>query len=179
MNEDNIKPKISCCDLSYAAGLIDGEGCITLAIYRKGVYRNANITTVCVHVRVSMADAICPVFLYEKFGGKLLKLKPQKSHFKECLRWEVSGKAAYVFLDLIIPFLKLKKDQAIDALSFKKVLHLRGRFKKIGPHDEQNRWDIINRMRARTTKGPKPLPPIKYLIPENNEKDLFGGVINE
>jgi hypothetical protein len=90
---------------AWAAGFIDGEGCISVAHAYKDVYQ--------VRVQVS-----------QKFDGPLLVLKALYGGFihqrsdNSQFQWQCNGSNGAKFLVQILPYLILKKGQAELALEF-------------------------------------------------------------
>lgn len=112
-------------DLAYAAGLIDGEGCIQICKHRHSKYLvgyHYELT-----VRVAMADAEPILWLKQTFGGSLL-YSPKKGNNKGMYRWSVSPRLAVKCLNAILPYLKAKRTQAEIALEFQKIKRPAGTF---------------------------------------------------
>ena len=101
-------------DLAYVAGIIDGEGCI--GIY-KTKYRY--YLTVAVH----MTDEWMVTWLASLFSGSKNTYTHyrKRSNCKPEWAWQIQGKRALVFLELILPYLKLKRPQAEIAINFQRA----------------------------------------------------------
>ena len=103
--------RVTPVDLAYAAGIIDGEGCLTIvkqsykrAGYPDNYWVRAEVGTV--------DDRICP-WLYETFGGALnRKTVVWKGVPRLTYRWSVSHAQLSDFLVAVRPYLKLKGDIA-------------------------------------------------------------------
>ena len=93
-------------DLAYAAGLFDGEGCIYVAAHDRFRLR----------VQVGMVERAGTTWLHENFGGKLQVKKSQNKNWRAQTVWCLSCKQAAMFLELILPYMKLKHEQAELAL---------------------------------------------------------------
>ena len=94
--------------LAYAAGIIDGEGCIFFNKARRPDYSGC-----CCSPRVSVTNTnewICRWFQM-RFGGNINKHQT-KTNWKPCYIWYVSGQNTLSFLQLMLPYLQLKKAQA-------------------------------------------------------------------
>lgn len=96
-------------DLAYLAGFFDGEGCITTGIQRQGG-RGYYL------IRATVTQNSLPVLeAYEaEFGGRILDPSPGKSAFV----WQITGDQMAHFLQTLLPYLRLKKEQAELALAF-------------------------------------------------------------
>lgn len=97
--EDSDIPIVSEIDLSYIAGIVDGEGCITSSQNKKGV------TVECI---IRTKDNIILPYIYRILGFGSFKFIDKIEQFQ--LRF--TGNNLILFLVLIFPFLKLKKEQA-------------------------------------------------------------------
>jgi len=115
-----MKNKISKKDLSYIAGIIDGEGCIK--IYKVNAEKiNRPNNRYCLNIQVSMTTKVIVKFLYDLFGGYLYldKINTYKHpNWKDRQRWIIQNQKCKEFLYLILPYLKLKNKQAKLALKF-------------------------------------------------------------
>jgi len=107
-------------DLAYAAGAIDGEGCI-------GLHRTGNKSRPSVGLRLSVfnTDPRLPYRMQDLFGGNVYVSKRPLGH-KPLHEWVLlSAKAADV-LKKVYPYLVIKKEQADIALDFAKIIGKRG-----------------------------------------------------
>jgi len=114
--------KLKLTELAYAAGIIDGEGSITISRIKRPETRGGYIYLM--EVKVGMTDTIVPHWLLDKFGGNLrLYIKSQG---KPQFVWTVSSKKAKSVLETLLPYLKLKNEQAQTAIGFQKLKKGRG-----------------------------------------------------
>jgi hypothetical protein len=103
--------------LAYAAGIIDGEGCIR-ANKQKG-----KVSPV-LRIHVTNTDERLVELLKGWFGGYIWKeTKQYMPNAKIRFVWEVSAKRAEVVLRSIIPYLVLKKERAELALELRSTYH--------------------------------------------------------
>ena len=103
--------------LAWAAGIVDGEGCIFI--------KEGRSLRMCVSVEntdVRMLDA-----LKEMFGGSLNRRNgPSKRNRRPIWAWEVSAIKAERCLKAIYPWLVCKKEQADIALLARRYANKRG-----------------------------------------------------
>jgi len=92
-------------DWAYLAGIIDGEGCISVAITRNGAYY--------LQLRISQKNKGDLKKLQTKFGGRLNSNSNTQSYQ---LHWY--GRDAEPILRNILPYLIWKKDEAELAIAF-------------------------------------------------------------
>lgn len=92
---------------AYTAGLIDGEGYISLL---KAYNTDHQYTPV---VKVSSTDPYMTVFLHANFGGHLDKIRTHRPPQKPSRMWTLrNGRNVSKFLEKIYPYLLVKKAQA-------------------------------------------------------------------
>lgn len=98
-------------DLAYAAGLIDGEGCI--GIYRLGNHYRAN-------VNVQMTHEAAVRWLHEHFAGTFRAIsKVGMGNREKQHRWDLHQKDKIVsFISSVYPFLIVKRLQALVVLEY-------------------------------------------------------------
>jgi len=87
-------------DSIYAAGLVDGEGTITLSRLHAGDRFRAPV------VSLSSTTLELVEFLRSTFGGAICKHKTYKLHHKAHWSWRVVRNGALEFLQTVGPFLK-------------------------------------------------------------------------
>ena len=106
-------------DLAYMAGMLDGEGYI--GICKRKTYNNS--ITPCYYtltVHLNMANKCIPELFMSHFGGSMNGGFKRKPNYKIQWRWTVTNKIAYRFLEKILPYLRLKKNEAILGMEFQK-----------------------------------------------------------
>lgn len=98
---------------SYLAGIIDGEGCLTIGAGNKGTVTNYNSV-----VMVTSTSEKLVKWLLHNFGGNYYKAEAVKN-CKAAFRWRFLKKADIERLLLaILPYLIIKREQAILLLEF-------------------------------------------------------------
>jgi hypothetical protein len=102
--------------LAYAAGIIDGEGCIYITKSWHGSrYRHLKIG-----VEVSCTSLNLIEWLSIQFGGYLSFGK--RPNRKPYYRWGLSSACAAEFLQAIYPYLVIKREQAEVVFRFRSTL---------------------------------------------------------
>jgi len=116
-----MKESSSCCltdfnkikELSYMAGFFDGEGCISV-----GVYGNDYLSIV-VNIAQNKID---PLLLFQKhFGGPIHKKMDKRYSFGPSHMYQVYTTVGKKVLEGLVPYLVLKKPQAILGLELMKI----------------------------------------------------------
>lgn len=130
---------------AYAAGLIDGEGCLHLnPSGRNRAAWTAKLT-------VNMAVGALPVLraMQETYGGGLCQLRAQTEKTQEVWLWSLTAKAELKALLIAIrPYLMVKHRQADVLLEFLETLDAAPR-----NGNGSVRWDQAMKSIGRTTKA--------------------------
>jgi hypothetical protein len=119
-------------DLAWIAGFFDGEGCISARITAEGR------TTL--QVSIGQKDRTQLAFIQEIFGGSITKIKG-KDHYHLSMYATRSTR----MLEAIMPYLKLKKPQAVLALEF--ASYACGQGIRIAENDHERRLEIVTELR--------------------------------
>ena len=99
-------------DLAYLAGIIDGEGCITIT--KTNTDRTLRYKLV---IQVSMVDKVPPLLAHFAFGG-YLRLRDRNPKWKALWEWQIKSGDAIACLKDLLPYLRTKKAEAELALRF-------------------------------------------------------------
>jgi len=95
-------------DWAYLAGFFDGEGCITLAPSQTDGKWNKTFI-----LRVQLASTNEWAIQAVKFAcGGVVSIDRQQGNHKLAYRWVITANKARVFLEQILPYLKIKKPLA-------------------------------------------------------------------
>lgn len=141
---------------AYAAGLVDGEGCITAKSTKAG-------TGMGIRVLIGMATKAGEVLkrMQTEYSGTLITQTPANPKHSDVTTWTVTGAEAASFLNRVLPHLLLKEEQALLAL---KIEEIRTSLPKIGKRDH-HRWTpealdrcqrIYRRIMELNKRGPMP-----------------------
>ena len=113
-------------DLAYIAGLFDGEGCIRITRSKSKTYRTRIAHRI--ECQLSMANAFLPKLFQFHFGGNYGGKKVKEGNQSQWY-WMVTSFTAAEFLKAILPYLKIKREEAKLALDFQKRIPPRGTHK--------------------------------------------------
>ena len=113
---------VSETDLAYLAGLIDGEGSISISrwVHQTRGIRNKNVGHH-MHLNLGMTSRIAVEWAAKTFGGNVRWKNPNQAdgHVRAIMYyWQVYGTKAVPILRLIFPYLKTKSFQAMLAIAF-------------------------------------------------------------
>jgi len=95
--------------LAYAAGIIDGEGCVQYIAHRP-----KDRIGVRGYVRVSVGNTDLRLigWLYEHFEGHVTSRPKQKQAHKQSYDWVIASNKAIEFLKTVIPYMVIKKERS-------------------------------------------------------------------
>jgi len=108
-------------DLAWAAGIIDGEGSIfIMKQQRKDRERGHNYI---LRISVQSTDPYMTKELGKLFpDGAIFSQDRYKSeNWSDTLKWQVNGRRAVNVLKQILPFMRVKQDQAKMAVDFQET----------------------------------------------------------
>lgn len=136
--------------LAYAAGFLDGEGCIRIS---KRNPRNGRSTSYNLLVSIAQKDGNIMDWLFGNFGGMVYLKNKNKDNW--IYEWRVTEVKAYNFLKELLPFIKYKKKQAELAIQFqqrriferKRNIPDNGKFMSLSENELKKREEIYQKMR--------------------------------
>ena len=100
---------------AYLAGMIDGEGHIGIYMRRKNKTQNLNLVMFMTISNTS--DELYNLFA-ETGVGAIAKRKPRKENYKPLNVWTISPNACRTLLPLVLPYLRIRKQQAVLAIEY-------------------------------------------------------------
>lgn len=110
---------------AYLAGIIDGEGSISIS--RSGKNRGCNASRLMLVLTItSTSKNLLEYCKAVTEGGQITMKRKVTSNHRACYEWRIRNHNAGRILFLIIPYLLLKKDQALLAIKFVETIRPRG-----------------------------------------------------
>ena len=101
-------------ELSYFAGLMDGEGCIT--IYKRSSKTSRDKIRYTLTITIGISNEWIPQWLKFAYGGSIrMQKRPPK---RIMWNWVIEAQQALTFLKMVTPYLNLKRPQAELAIKF-------------------------------------------------------------
>jgi len=116
-------------DLAYTAGLIDGEGCIAVSRTKtsssaKGCKRGFAYRS---SISVTMTDLDILKWMQQiTTVGKICRKKVNEKKHKPAWVWTVWSKEAATLANKLLPYLKIKHEQAINLIDFQSCMRYPG-----------------------------------------------------
>ena len=113
---------------AYLAGFFDGDGCINISISKS---KNAATVNHQLHVIFAQCnEAFLEEWMHKTALGKIYKHRwPNHKARKIMYHWRMSSRQAEKMLNLLLPYLQIKRQQAEVALRFQRTKGHYG-----GPH---------------------------------------------
>jgi len=113
-------------DIIYCAAFFDGEGCVHIAKENRKRLVVPLYAGYVVIVQGERQSAV--LYKYQKlFGlGTIMTQRKAKDNWQSVDRWQLSAKAAEQFLRKILPYLIVKKEQAIIFLEYRETFDIQG-----------------------------------------------------
>jgi hypothetical protein len=142
--------EISETDKSYAAGIFDGEGSVTINWSKKRYHR--------IDVRVAMVDSEVIYWFGTVFGGHVDLTNKTKTG-RQIYRWTLHCRRAANFLRIILPYLRLKKLRAELGIELTEITRKRGALKgkegntPLHEKELERRHEIALRIRAENQRS--------------------------
>jgi len=138
--------------LAYIAGIIDGEGsiCISRSSHESFMKQyNRNYPYYVLTVRVGMIDPVAIDLIHDTFGIGSRSIEKKYHKQRPMYRWRVYKRpdCKYV-IDKLMPYLRVKKPQALLALDFIKNFKRSHRFNPMSDEKEKERFGYWVKMRT-------------------------------
>ena len=154
-NDPTVEP--SEADYWYAAGFIDGEGCVTV---RASTSPTAVNPSMYASVTISQADPYGSMLQWfaDRWGGAIRKKfrRPSASpRERDAWEWCVVGQQAYRLLEGVRPMLKIKGPQADNALRLKQGRRqgMTGRNRSLSADEITLQADVLATARRLNLRG--------------------------
>lgn len=163
----------------YAAGYIDGDGCLYAGIYKQ---KNSFVYEQSIQI-VSVKKTVLQVF-QSHFGGYIRK-KPYKPNHKDAYCWTLKGQKTIDLCNQICPFLIEKIEQANLFVALYALIK-KNNFAPVAAHDVEIRKGLLKQIKQEKTIANlinqadiQTLQKIKYTIqPTESDFAYLAGLID-
>lgn len=120
--------------LAYAAGVIDSDGYIGVkrSDYAARVLGEGSQAVYAARVMVKQVTPQAVEMFHEMFGGALMAAEPSLAKRRPLITWEAHSAAAGVVCRAVLPYLRIKREQAVNAIEVC-AINAEGR---------RRRWDV-------------------------------------
>ena len=137
------KGKTNKIELAYMAGLFDGEGCISISSHKD---RHCHL-----HCIVNIAGKEIPDLFKADFGGCVIKIKKAKDYHQQVWCWTICSNNAVRFLFAILPYWRIKTEEAKLAIEFQGVVNGNKR-QRLSDADRKLRFEFKDKLSALKVK---------------------------
>jgi len=103
---------------SYAAGIIDGEGCVSIQKHAPTPNNSNKTVSYSLRVSVKMTSLDTVTYLRNLFNEGHITTEAREAPYKNCYKWEACGKPAADVLTKIYPFSITKREQIFNAIEY-------------------------------------------------------------
>ena len=149
--------ELSVAEIAYAAGVLDGEGCILICQYKQEKQ---------IVLRVCMGNSNLEMLTWfkERFGGSICKVKQRVN--LQCYSWAISSRLADRCIRTCFPYLIAKRSEAEVAMRFYlDGHHFDGRRREIATQEKDRRQELRLELRSlrlnrRLERGSKIVAPL-------------------
>jgi hypothetical protein len=152
---------------SYLAGFFDGEGCIHIADFQYPYSKPDRIQQVYrLDIHITQTDVRAAKWLVKNFGG-VYYTRESSGNWSAAYRWVPKGKKNKEAMLLgMLPYLIIKRDQALVALEFLRMN---------GKNDPAKRAELARQCRDFKTRGKSvETNTLEASIEAKIESDLMG-----
>lgn len=104
-------------DTAYVAGLFDGEGCILISTRLR-----CGRPIFWLDIVITNTDKPVLDWLLITVGGRMSKKPYNKNGNRDIWRWKTSSRKAASVLRALLPYLRIKHEQAVIAIEFQMLL---------------------------------------------------------
>lgn len=144
---------VSETDKAYAAGILDADGCVTVSRTR---YTPRHSWRYAIAAQVFQADQEAVSWLALKFGGsvKAVSMRAKGPNYRQMYKWALHCRKAADFLELILPYLKIKKYRAELGIQLARMNGSRGGWssrnvgRAVSPEDANVREQVAMKLRG-------------------------------
>lgn len=109
--------KISERDLGYIAGIVDGEGCITIVKQAPNKLRKEKNSRYGIVCQVANTDKRLIDWLHDCFGGSI-RITEKREKWRTAWTWAIRSTQAFKFLKLIRDYSLIKQNQIDLVIEF-------------------------------------------------------------
>lgn len=140
-----VRVPLMISDLAYAAGIIDGEGCI----WAKVAMNKQGISTL-LQLQLTMCSENVVAWFAQMFGGVVYVQQPPSAQRRVRFTWQIKGRQVGPVLDALLPYLHEKKQRAILAIELSKLLAQSrvGRGQKVSDSEMSRRRELAASIKA-------------------------------
>ena len=129
MAKERLAARHTPLELAYMAGIMDGEGTVTMHVHGAGGGKSLRVGRVTLVVHVSNTSMALMRWIAERWPCAIQKLPARENepNKKVAYRWQLNANNALHFLDELYPYLIIKRPQVKLAIRFQRYLQYKGK----------------------------------------------------
>lgn len=138
---------------AWTAGIIDGEGSVSLVLSRRP---NRKRDTIGVRIRVVNTDKEMTDLLQLTWGGSVHVAKERTSKHKRAYYWDVGGNGMLRLLEAVKPYLITKEKRAELVIKYQELINARlhnNYFPPLTEDEYQVRLELYKEMKRLNKRG--------------------------
>ena len=155
-----LPPEVSEIDLAYTAGLLDGEGCISISKQKPNGWGRIN-TSHRLFVKITIGQEEVLNHLRELFQIGSIHIQRHK-RYNDGYAWWIASLQAVALLRLLYPYLRIKHKEADIAFEFAETYWQRGSSNRLPPKVVQERERLYLKLQ-------KAKPSYKFRHPDEDD----------
>lgn len=171
--------------LAYMAGLIDGEGYVSVLKIKRPLAKHSGVSDFRTMLVVKMCDPQAIKWIHRTFGGTKAFYEAKELRSGGYWKWTADGDNAAAILKAVYPYLRVKKRLAALAFKFRKIA-TQAAWKK-DSHRYKLLEELCRKVREANFRGPssgavetaRPAPNNGVKIQSELSREVESGFGNE
>ena len=154
-------------DIIWAAGFVDGEGCIT--INRSKYYRDKAkwYYQPAIQVAQTIKGEVAILKLQKIFGGYVYHYKEKRNRL-DTVSWGTRSRDSQKVALALLPYLILKRPQAELLLDFYKCMEMKEKAYRLRDKDYDDRAKLWEKMKNLNARGEEYLKRLNEMAPKGD-----------
>jgi len=135
----------------YVAAFMDGEGCIRI---KKQKYKTVHgyKPTYTTYIVVANTNQLIINWIKDMFGGRIWCQNRKNEKWKPCYMWNISSTDAGNFLKMLLPYISLKREQALVCIEHQDFVDAKG-YKRMNKEYMNQKLENREKIRILNKRG--------------------------
>jgi hypothetical protein len=148
-HRQTLEVNLSGYERAYIAGLFDGEGTIVIGVNKQ----NRKGSSHWIGLSVANTDQGIINYLHKKMGGSVSCNLRSPLSIKPVWRWGVTTRHALVVINLLLPYLRIKRNRALLAIKLYKRIDRYPRGRILSEFELSQRENIRSKIKKLNGRG--------------------------
>ena len=140
-------------DLAYIAGFVDGEGTISILRYYKSNYKEKRRMDWRAFVGINNTNKEVLEWIMLTVGAGNLSKSNRREGYKTCWKYSLSGSNSIIFSQALLPYLKVKRTNALILIELGKTLANSYMPRKTPEYIKEKREELTNQIQSINRRG--------------------------